>query len=78
MAEDLPVSEDLSDSFISSWEQDAVQELESGSELEAFIQSETDAMNQKLVYLFQNSAASIAQMYKGEATLDHKPSLSFL
>ncbi|CAG0887421.1 unnamed protein product [Darwinula stevensoni] len=64
MAEDLPVNEDLSDSFISSWEQDAVQELESGSNLEAFIQSETDAMNQKLVYLFQNSATSIAQMYK--------------
>lgn len=51
--------------WISSWEQQCVEHLEREPDYEGLLQREKDLVAQKLWLSFQNSAISIAQLYKG-------------
>lgn len=53
------------DSWITNWERQCIEEVESGPDLESQIQNEKDISTQKLWLLFQNSATCVAQLYKG-------------
>lgn len=55
----------FADFWISNWERQCEVELENEPDLEGQVQSERDLSAQKLWYLFQNSAASVAQLFKG-------------
>lgn len=52
------------DSWITNWERQCIEEVESGPDLESQIQNEKDISTQKLWLLFQNSATCVAQLYK--------------
>ncbi|XP_075232336.1 HUWE1-associated protein modifying stress responses [Lycorma delicatula] len=54
----------LSDIWITNWEQQCVQHLESEPDYEGQLHSERDLATQKAWCCFQNAAASIAQLYK--------------
>ncbi|KAG0428712.1 hypothetical protein HPB47_024320 [Ixodes persulcatus] len=56
-------SEEL-DSWITNWERQCIEEVESSPDLESQIQNEKDTSSQKLWLLFQNSATCVAQLYK--------------
>ena len=55
----------FADIWISNWERQCEIELENEPDLEGQVQSERDLSTQKLWYLFQNSATSVAQLFKG-------------
>ncbi|KAK7870806.1 hypothetical protein R5R35_005469 [Gryllus longicercus] len=50
--------------WISNWEQQCVEQLESEPDYERQLQSERDLTNQKVWISFQNSATAVAQLYK--------------
>lgn len=52
------------DLWISNWEQQCVEQLESEPDYERQLQSERDLTNQKVWISFQNSATAVAQLYK--------------
>ena len=54
------------DLWTSNWEQQCVQHLESEPDYEGQLQSERDLANQKVWFSFENTATSIAQLYKGD------------
>ena len=51
--------------WITNWEQQTMDEVESQPDHQERLNSETDAANQKLWFLFQNAAQNVAIMYKG-------------
>lgn len=53
-------------SGFSLWEEQCLREVEETADQERQILSERDAINQRLWLLFQASACSIAQLYKGK------------
>jgi hypothetical protein len=55
----------FADIWISNWERQCEIELENEPDLEGQVHSERDLSTQKLWYLFQNSATSVAQLFKG-------------
>ncbi|XP_066972861.1 HUWE1-associated protein modifying stress responses [Macrobrachium rosenbergii] len=57
----------LGDYWITSWEQQAVQELENEQDHQQSLHAEADAANEKMWILFQNAAQCVAVMYKGAA-----------
>ena len=60
-------SEDpFADIWISNWERQCEIELENEPDLDQAVLSERDLSTQKLWYLFQNSATSVAQLFKGK------------
>ena len=60
-------SEDpFADIWISNWERQCEVELENEPDLDQAVLSERDLSTQKLWYLFQNSATSVAQLFKGK------------
>jgi len=60
-----PQEEDpVRDHWITKWEEQCIEELESEPDLQQQIQSDKDLAAQKLWMLFQNTATAIAQMYK--------------
>lgn len=56
----------LGDCWITSWEQQTVQELEREPDHQEHLQGEADAAAEKLWSLFQSAAQCVAVMYKGE------------
>lgn len=63
-------SEDpFADIWISNWERQCEVELENEPDLDQAVLSERDLSTQKLWYLFQNSATSVAQLFKGKFML---------
>lgn len=56
----------LGECWITSWEQQTVQELEREPDHQEHLQGETDAAAEKLWSLFQSAAQCVAVMYKGE------------
>lgn len=56
----------LSEYWITSWEQQTVQELESEADHQEHLLAEADAANEKMWALFQSAAQCVAVMYKGE------------
>ncbi|EEC01239.1 conserved hypothetical protein, partial [Ixodes scapularis] len=65
-------SEEL-DSWITNWERQCIEEVESSPDLESQIQNEKDTSSQKLWLLFQNSATCVAQLYKGTHPTPARP-----
>lgn len=66
MSEGRDADEDvLSDYWVTSWEQQTVQELESEADNQEHLHAETDAANEKMWALFQSAAQCVAVMYKG-------------
>ena len=59
----------FADIWISNWERQCEIELENEPDLDQAVLSERDLSTQKLWYLFQNSATSVAQLFKGK---DHQ------
>jgi hypothetical protein len=59
----------FADIWISNWERQCEIELENEPDLDQAVLSERDLSTQKLWYLFQNSATSVAQLFKGK---DHR------
>ncbi|XP_063890020.1 HUWE1-associated protein modifying stress responses-like [Scylla paramamosain] len=57
----------LGDCWITSWEQQTVQELEGEADHQEHLQGEADAAAEKLWSLFQAAAQCVAVMYKGAA-----------
>ena len=55
----------FADFWISNWERQCEIELENEPDLEGQVLSERDLSTQKLWHLFQNSATSVAQLFKG-------------
>jgi hypothetical protein len=73
MNEDRDKEDDpIVDFWIANWEQQCVQHLESEPDYEGQLQNERDLALQKVWFSFQNTAASIAQLYKGENSLIRK------
>lgn len=65
MSEDRDLEEDsLMDIWATNYEQQCLQQIESEPDYEAQLQSERDLANQKVWFMFQNTATSIAQLYK--------------
>lgn len=62
----------LGDYWITSWEQQTVQELEGEPDRQQHLHAEADAANEKLWALFQSAAQCVAIMYKGEEKLNDK------
>lgn len=59
-------SEDpFTDIWIANWERQCEIEVENEPDLEQAVIAERDLSTQKLWYLFQNSATSVAQLFKG-------------
>ena len=56
----------LGECWITSWEQQTVQELEGEPDHQEHLQGEADAAAEKLWSLFQSAAQCVAVMYKGE------------
>ncbi|EFX87878.1 UPF0472 protein C16orf72 homolog [Daphnia pulex] len=54
----------FADIWISNWERQCEIELENEPDLDQAVLSERDLSTQKLWYLFQNSATSVAQLFK--------------
>ncbi|XP_067006074.2 HUWE1-associated protein modifying stress responses [Anabrus simplex] len=54
----------LMDLWITNWERQCVDVVESEPDYEGQLQSERDLINQKVWFSFQNTATSIAQLYK--------------
>lgn len=66
MNEDHEREEDpLADPWITSWEQQCIQQVENEPDPEERLHMERDVASQKLWQMFQNSATSLAQLYKG-------------
>ncbi|XP_064478886.1 HUWE1-associated protein modifying stress responses-like [Ornithodoros turicata] len=61
---DLHDRNDELDAWITNWERQCIEEVESSPDLETQIQNEKDTSSQKLWLLFQNSATCVAQLYK--------------
>lgn len=59
----------LGDCWITSWEQQTVQELEGEADHQEHLQGEADAAAEKLWSLFQAAAQCVAVMYKGDYCL---------
>lgn len=53
------------DHLASSWEQQCIDEVESGTDLEQQAALERGIEDQKMWTLFQNAATNISQLYKG-------------
>lgn len=51
---------------LSLFEEECLRESESSLDLDSHLTSEREAMNHKMWLLFQASACSIAQLYKGK------------
>lgn len=51
--------------WLANWERQCEIELENEPDLEQSVITERDLSTQKLWYLFQNSATSVAQLFKG-------------
>lgn len=67
-------SEDpFADIWISNWERQCEIELENEPDLDQAVLSERDLSTQKLWYLFQNSATSVAQLFKGRIMFSRCP-----
>lgn len=65
MNEDRDKEDDpIVDFWITNWEQQCVEHLESEPDYEGQLQSERDLANQKVWVSFQNTATAIAQLYK--------------
>lgn len=58
--------ESLADLWITNWEQQCIQHLENEPDYEGQLHNGRDLATQKAWSCFQNTAASIAQLYKGE------------
>lgn len=56
----------LGECWITSWEQQTLQELEGEPDHQEHLQGEADAAAEKLWSLFQSAAQCVAVMYKGE------------
>jgi len=70
-------SEDpFADFWISNWERQCEIELENEPDLEGQVHSERDLSTQKLWHLFQNSATSVAQLFKGNLVKSTKSNRS--
>lgn len=54
-------------STFSLWEEECFREAESTHDVDSHLTSEKDSVNHRLWLLFQASAFSIAQLYKGES-----------
>jgi len=54
----------IADHWITNWEQQVIDELETEPDLQQEIQKEKDLVAQKLWLSFQNAATAIAQLYK--------------
>lgn len=66
MNEDKDRDDDtLGDLWFTNWEQQCIQHLEGGPDYEGQVINDRDLATQKAWCCFQNSAASIAQLYKG-------------
>lgn len=63
----------LGDCWITSWEQQTVQELEAEPDHQEHLQGEADAAAEKLWSLFQSAAQCVAVMYKGEEQSKETP-----
>ncbi len=55
----------FADIWITNWERQCEIDLENEPDLEVEVQHDRDLSTQKLWYLFQNSATSVAQLFKG-------------
>ncbi|ROT69798.1 HUWE1-associated protein modifying stress responses isoform X2 [Penaeus vannamei] len=68
MSEGRDTDEDLlSDYWVTSWEQQTVQELESEADRQELLRAEADEANERMWALFQHAAQCVALMYKGAA-----------
>ena len=66
MAEEKDLDQDrLSDSWLTSWEQETLEKYETESNMEDRIQAEREVASQRLWQSFQNAATNIAQLYRG-------------
>lgn len=66
-------SEDpFADIWISNWERQCEIEVENEPDLDQAVLSERDLSTQKLWYLFQNSATSVAQLFKGKGSAQER------
>lgn len=66
MSEGRDTDEDLlSDYWVTSWEQQTVQELESEADRQELLRAEADEANERMWALFQHAAQCVALMYKG-------------
>lgn len=54
-------------STFSLWEEECMREAETSIDVESHLTSEKDSINHRLWLLFQASACSIAQLYKGRS-----------
>ena len=63
----------FADFWISNWERQCEIELENEPDLEGQVLSERDLSTQKLWHLFQNSATSVAQLFKGKPIKSTEP-----
>lgn len=67
MNEDLDRDdESIGDLWFTNWEQQCIQHLENEPDLEGQVINDRDSSTQKAWCYFQNSASSIAQLYKGK------------
>lgn len=57
----------FADIWITNWERQCEIDLENEPDLEVEVQHDRDLSTQKLWYLFQNSATSVAQLFKGNS-----------
>jgi len=65
MSEDRNRDEDpLAGFWITNWEQQCIHSVETETDLEGQLQNERDLSNQKIWFLFQNSATAVAQLFK--------------
>ncbi|XP_045601732.1 HUWE1-associated protein modifying stress responses isoform X1 [Procambarus clarkii] len=72
MSEGRDADEDvLGDYWVTSWEQQTVQELESEADHQQHLHAEADAATEKMWALFQSAAQCVAVMYKGAADSQH-------
>jgi len=65
MSEGREGDDDLSDFWVTSWEQQTVQELENEDDQAQVLHAQLNAANEKLWTMFQNAAQCVAVMYKG-------------
>lgn len=66
MNEDRDREDDsLADLLITNWEQQCIEHLEREPDYEGHLVNARDLATQKVWVCFQNTAASIAQLYKG-------------
>ena len=64
MSEDRE-EESLVDLYITNWEQQCINQLESEQDLEGQLTAEKELVNHNIWCSFQNTATAIAQLYKG-------------